>query len=441
MIFFAIKKAEMLATLSNVFVRNPTNQSSFTQSCVSKFKRFKSSLLVIFFRFLSVIAGLAYIKTYTSALSLDEVGVFFYLGTLSYALSALIFVPVDFYMQARLSKLDILPKLALRRLIGWTLALGLLACIVLGSPLIWLGKLNASDLPSLYAVAALLYLCSTLRNLLNNRGSIVFVGAMLLLESLARLCAFVAVASVFGASASTLMASAALALGVEMLFILWHIQRKLLFGCDQTRLDDTATILRVAAPISGSALCNAVQLQTFRVAYPLAGLSATSGVYGVVANIGGQAMAVCNTIYAQIETPRLYKTQGTSIKRYVAFAAALALAIFAFTMMLAPFLVSLLTKAQYLPYAYAIGFGVVTEACNLIIGAYTIVLSIERRTHLLLKLNLVAAALSVAGCLAAINFRPQDPFVIGWTLAGSQLFMTLTLIALASRKAILNTES
>ena len=430
----------MLATLDNVVMR-PPKQSNYAQRVMHNFQRWKSSLLIVFLRLLSVIAGLGYIKTYTGALNLNEVGVFFYLGTLSYALNALIFVPVDFYMQARLAKLDLLPILALRRLITWTLAVGLVACIVLGSPLIWLSKLQVSDLPTLYAVAALLYLCSSLRNLLNNRGSKVFVSSMLLLESVARLCAFVAVSAVIGASASTLMVSSALALGLEMLFIVWRIQRKLRFGGDQTRFDDAATILRVAAPISGSALCNTVQLQTFRVAYPLAALSTTSGLYGVVSNIGGQAMAVCSTIYAQIETPRLYKTQGASLQRYVAIAAVLALAVFAFTMVFAPFLVRLLTKDQYLPYAYAIGFGVVTEACNLIIGAYTVVLSIEQRTGLLLKLNLFAAAVSVAGCVAAINFSPDEPFSIGWTLAGSQLLMTVALITLASRKTKPNTDN
>lgn len=415
--------------------------SNFAQNFVSKFRRWGAPLSIIVLRLLSVAAGLAYIKTYTGALSLDEVGTFFYLSTLSYALNALIFVPIDFYMQARLASLEVLPGAALRRLVGWTLALGMGACIVLGTPLVWLGKLHISDLPALYAVAALLYLCSSLRNLLNNRGDKIFVSSMLMLESVARLGAFVAGVALFGASARTLMTSSALALAVEMICIVSRMQGNLRFGTGPARLDDGATVLRIVAPISGSALCNAVQLQTFRVAYPLAGLSATSGLYGVVTNIGAQAMSVCGAIYSQIEVPRLYQTQGASIRRYVGFAVLLAMAVLAFTMVFAPMLVRLLTKDQYLPYAYAIGFGVVTEACNLIIGAYTVVLSIKQRTHLLLKLNLVAAALSVAGCMAAINFRPQDPFVIGWTLAGSQVLMALALIILASRKTKPDMES
>jgi len=415
-------------------------QTNFAEKLVNKFRRWAAPLSIVVLRLLSVAAGLAYIKSYTGALNLDEVGAFFYLSTLSYALNALIFVPVDFYMQARLASLEVLPGPALRRLVGWTLGLGLLACAVLGAPLIWLGKLQAADLPTLYSVAALLYLCSSLRNLLNNRDDKVFVSSMLMLESVARLGAFVAGVALFGASARTLMISSALALAVELICIVSRMQGKLQFGNDLARLDDGATIVHIAAPISGAALCNAVQLQTFRVAYPLAALGATSGLYGVVANIGAQAMSVCGAIYSQIEVPRLYQTQGASIRRYVIFAALLAMGVLSFTMIFAPILVRLLTKDQYLPYAYAIGFGVVTEACNLIIGAYTVVLSIKQRTQLLLKLNLVAAALSVVGCIAAINFRPEDPFAIGWTLAGSQLLMAFSLTALASRRTKPDTE-
>ena len=71
-------------------------------------------------RLLSVIAGLAYVKYYTNALSVEEVGTFFYLGTLSYLLNAMLFVPVDSFMQARLSHSVNLPTPALSRLFALT---------------------------------------------------------------------------------------------------------------------------------------------------------------------------------------------------------------------------------------------------------------------------------------------------------------------------------
>ena len=61
-------------------------------------------MVVVAIRLLSIAAGLALVKSYTGELSIAEVGRFFYLSTLSYALNALVFVPVDFYMQARLAR-------------------------------------------------------------------------------------------------------------------------------------------------------------------------------------------------------------------------------------------------------------------------------------------------------------------------------------------------
>lgn len=389
---------------------------------------------VVLARLLSVVTGLAYVKSYTAALSVAEVGFFFYLSTLSYALNALVFVPVDSYMQARLAALETPSSVALRRLIGLTLLAGAGACIVLGAPLVSLGKLRMADLPALYAVAALLYLCMTLRNLLNNRGSKVFVSSMLLLESVGRLLAFLAVAVVFGSTARTLMVSSALALGVELTVILVQLRRRIPLSRSSEPLDGAVTVLRIVAPISGSAVCNALQNQAYRVVYPLAGFGAVSGVFGVVANIGIAGMGACASIFSQLYLPGLYRSAGASIRRYVGHALLLSGGILAFSLVFARLLVKLLTKEQYLPYATAVGFGVVSEACNLVIGGYVVLMSIERRTSLLLKFNAATALLSVGGCLGAVAFAPDNPYLIGVFVAGSQLLMTVSLLVFVRRR-------
>ena len=135
----------------------------------------RSKLAIVGLRVLSVGTGLAYVKAYTGQLTVDEVGAFFYLSTLSYALNALVFLPIDSYMQARIAGLEAVPGPAVRRLIVATLGAGLAACAIVSAPFVWFHKLQLADLPWLYAVAALLYLCTSLRNLLNIRGSSVFV--------------------------------------------------------------------------------------------------------------------------------------------------------------------------------------------------------------------------------------------------------------------------
>lgn len=387
-------------------------------------------------RLLSIAAGLALVKSYTGALSLSEVGRFFYLSTLSYAINALVFVPVDFYMQARLARLDVVPVPGLWHLVSRVLAWGLAACVALGIPLWCLGKLQAADLPVLYAAAALLYLCSTLRNLLNNRGNTVFVSAMLLLEAVGRLVAFLAVAALAGASARGLMVSTAIALLAELAVILAQLRRVLPLSHAPGALDPAGAVVRIAAPLAGSAVCNAVQLQAYRVAYPLAGFSAASGLYGVVANVGGAAMAACASIYQQLQQPQLYQSDGTSLRRYVSRAVLLGLGVLVVVLAAAPLLVGLLTKERYVAYSAIVGFGVVVEACSLVAGAYTVVLSLRGRTDVMLRFYLAAAALSLGGCLAALAWRPDNPYLVGVVVAGSQLLLTLAMAVHVSRRPV-----
>jgi hypothetical protein len=373
---------------------------------------------------LSVVAGLAYVKAYTGQLTIAEIGIFFYLSTLSYSLNALVFLPVDFYMQARIAQLEFVPAKAIGRLIAATLVTGLGACILVSAPFVYFDKLQLEDLPWIYAVAVMLYLCTSFRNLLNIRGSSVFVSVMLVLESAGRLFAFLAMALLLGRSARTLMVSSALALALELAVILWQCRRRLAFSGTPEQLDSPAVIVRTSASLAGGAVSNMLQLQTYRVMYPLAGLAAASGVYGIVSNVGAAAMSACASIYSQIESPRLYQSQGASIGSFVKLAVALSLGVLAVALLFSSFLVGHLTQKQYVPYALAIGFGVVVEACNLIIGGYGIYLTLYKRTAPLFHLHLLGAVVSVLGCLAAFHWSPQSPMLIGFALAGSQLLIT-----------------
>jgi hypothetical protein len=399
-------------------------RSLLRRACSIAIERLCSNIVIIALRALSLVSGLAYVKAYTGALSIDEIGAFFYLSTLSYTLNALIFLPVDFYMQARIAEFEFVPGPATRRLILTTLGVGLVCCALVTAPFVYLHKLQFADLPWLFAVAALLYLCATLRNLLNIRGSSVFVSVMLLVESAGRPLAFVAMVPLLGRSARTLMISSAAALGLELAVILWQCARRLSFAEDPDRLDPPGRIARIAVSLSGSAISNTVQLQTYRVVYPLVGLSATSGIYGVVANVGASAMAACSSVFSQIELPKLYQSQGRSIGSFVKLAVALSVAVLVVAMALHSFLIGHLTQRKYIPYSLAIGFGVIVEACNLVIGGYGVYLMLYRRAAALFNLHLLGAVVSVIGCLASLKWYPQSPMLIGMVVVGSQLLIT-----------------
>lgn len=378
-------------------------------------------------RLLSVLAGLVYVKYYTNVLSVEQVGEFFYLGTLSYVLNALVFVPIDSYMQARVSRLGDLPYPALGRLIALTLAAGLASCLVLSTPFVLMNLLRARDVPLLYAMAALLYLCSTVRNLLNFRGHSMFAAGMIVLESVARLLAFMAVAWALGASAQTLILSSVAALSTEFIILLWHAKQVLPLYDSSEPLDAPSHILRTASVLAGAASSHTVQLQAYRVLFPMAGYASTAAALGVTANIGAAAMSACAQVYSQIFLPRLYQSQGAAIRRYVGWASLLALLVFVVGVSLSESLVMYLTRAAYLPYAHVVGVGISIEAFNMLIGAYGVYLTLHGRAGVVFLSQLTGAVFSLAGCLTILVYLPESPLLIGLVVAGSQAIVTLAL--------------
>jgi len=378
-------------------------------------------------RLLSVVAGLAYVKYYTNALSVEQVGHFFYLGTLSYVLNALVFVPVDSYMQARIASLEVLPAPPLRRLVLATLAAGLGASTAISIPFVALGLLSVGDVPLLYTMAALLYLCASVRNLLNIRGQSTFAASMVVMESVARLVAFVIAASTIGASARTLLMSSIAALAAELVILGWRARCTLPLSAVDERLDTPGHIVRTAAMLAGGAASNTVQLQAYRVIFPAAGHAPTAAALGVTANIGAATMGACAQVFSQLFLPRLYQSGGASISAYVRWGTAVAVGMLIVGLALAEFLVRHLTQAAYVPYAPAIGIGIVLEACNMLIGAYGVFLTLRGRTGALFHAQLTGAVLSLTGCLLLLLYLPQSPLMLGMVVAGAQLLVTAAL--------------
>lgn len=378
-------------------------------------------------RLLSILVGLAYVKYYTNALSVDQVGAFFYLGTLSYLLNALVFVPVDSYMQSRLSSIGELPWRTIEHLVGVTLLIGLGVCVFLSAPFVALNLLTVSDVPLLYGLASLLYLCTSLRNLLNIRGQAIFSAGMIVLESTARLLAFIFAVATLGASARTLLMSSIVALAAEFMLLLWQARRSLQLSPAEERLDHPAQILRTVTTLAGGALSNTVQLQAYRVLFPAAGHAGTVATLGVTANIGGVAMSACAQVFSQLFLPRLYQSRGASIGQYAGWAAAVGVGLLAVAMPMSDFLVRYLTNAEYVPYASAVGIGIVIEACNLLIGAYGVYLTIHGRTGALFHFQLAGAVLSLAGCIGLLAMAPNNPWALGIVVAVSQLLVTSAL--------------
>ncbi|WP_139176344.1 MULTISPECIES: hypothetical protein [unclassified Janthinobacterium] len=385
---------------------------------------------VIGLRLLSIAVGFAYIKMYTNHLPAEEIGKYFYLVTLSYVMNAIIFVPVDYYMQAKLalSGKDI-PFGALWRLNKMVCLLALILCLLVGLPLWYMAKIQATDIAGIYITAVLFYLCNSSRGLLNNRGFKVFVVLMLLFEGLARLGLFFLVAHQGNATSNALLYSSIVAFLIEIVIIGFYSARKLDYNWLDEGIEDYKTVLNNSYAISISAICNLAQLQGYRLMYVWAGAPATAAIYVVVTNLGSAGMGAISSVYSQIFLPKIYASKGEFTLKYIRNALILSLIVGIGAIVTGKYLLMFLTKNDYVEYAHAIGFGVLVEAGNLVIGAATVYLMLNNAAKATIFCNVMAAIGSMAGGYLMMHYFPENAFAIGVPIALSQIFIGLFLIS------------
>ncbi|MGK5008336.1 hypothetical protein [Janthinobacterium sp. MDB2-8] len=396
---------------------------------IAKKKNFLETLMVIGLRLVSIGVGFAFIKIYTNNLTTDQLGKYFYLITLSYVMNALVFVPVDYYLQARLalSGKDI-PLKALLKLNRTVCSSALLLCLAFSVPLLYLGKIQIWDLAGIYATAVFLYLCNFSRGLLNNRGHKIFVVNMLVFESALKIGLFVLAVAYTSASADLLLYSSVAAFALEMLLIAFYFSRKLSYNWSDEGIEPYRTVFRKSYALSIGAVCNLAQLQFYRLMYVWAGAPATAAIYTVVTNLGGAGMTAISSVYSQIFLPKIYASKGKYTLTYIRNALLLAAFVAVGAAIFGQYALMLLTKNDYAQYAQAISYGVLVEAGNMVIGAATVFLMLRNASKIMIFYNIAAAVVSVAGGFVVMTYWPENVFLIGVPIALSQIFIAAFLV-------------
>jgi O-antigen/teichoic acid export membrane protein len=386
-------------------------------------------------RMIAIAIGLVYVKVYTNRLDPEALGVFFYLATLSYLLNALLFVPFDFYIQAYCAKMgERLPLKSITRMTGGVLFAALGLVVAVGGLLVLLGQLAWLDVASLYAVAVLLFGCTSLRNLLNNRGHRRVVATALVGEAVGRVTAFLVLVLILAPSGRLLFASAAIALLLEFIALIAYAAQRLPWG-PSDNASASAPIVATTAPVSVSAACNLVQMQAYRTLYPWAGAPTSAAVFAVVANVGSAGMAAAGQVFSQILLPRVYGSGGTYARHYIAWAALLTLVIAIVAWIAAPVLVALITSPRYSAHAGLMVFGVLMEGANVIVAAITVGSMLKDDTRRLMAWNVAGAVTGATGYAVALIKAPASPTAIGLALVLSQAVVLGGLALDARRRA------
>lgn len=371
----------------------------------------------------AILGQLVYVKIYSHHLSNYELGIYFYLMTISYFLNALVFVPVDYYQQSRLYPFrdaDI-SLAAFLRFNKWLLLLiGAITALVT-LPCLFLGRIIAIEAVACVSMSVALYVTTAFKNLLNNLDHKLMVAAIFLVEVVLKTGLFYAATRVLTPHAIILIGSNILSLLLVLPLLAVTAQRRGIFRSGSAHTISYCEVAIFSYPLSIAAIANWLQLQGYRLVLVPFGYTEIVGIYGTVANVGVTIMNAVSIIYGQLYSPKLYQTHGSSLKTYLGGALLLILVVLAGGGALSERIIPLLTRQDLGRYSHLLLYGVGTEAGNFLAGGLAIYLTVKNKTRAIMNGSFLGvAAVAISATILCMTGRARI-YTIGLPLILSQV--------------------
>jgi O-antigen/teichoic acid export membrane protein len=374
-------------------------------------------------RVLVVILQLVFLKIYSHYSSFYELGFLYFLLTISYSVTAIFFVPLDYFQQSNLYNLK-RGKLSLKSFfsINQVILKWSFACLFVGEVICFFFKSGICfELLLVVFYALSTYFVNLLRGFINNlehrRQAIYCLGIEYVLKIV-----FYILFIHFFKSSSLIILSSLLAASLTTLIILIYLTLKL----DEYRFENVKKfsvkeIFNASYPISISSLLNWVQLQSYTLLLVPFGLTEIVGIYATVANIGSGGMNAYSTIFSQLFIPNIYKTEGAFIKKYIIYGIISICFILLVSILFSKLIVELLTKESLVKYSLIIVYGILTEAGNFLIGALTIYLSVHNITRVSIRVSIIGIAVFFISFFIMHLIHCIGIFTIGLPMVLTQL--------------------
>lgn len=339
-----------------------------------------SKLTILVVRIIIILLSLIFVKFITQVVSASDLGSYFFLITVSYFGNALVFVPLDFYQQAKVysfknNNISFKSFLPLnKKVIFYSIVLIII---------VWVLFYRVDYL--LAAIFSLMiYIANLIRNFINNLEYRRTMIVLLLLENSLKIIfiySFYLIDNKLNAE-SILLSNVLvffISIPIEIL-VLRRIILKVNFSGQLYRFK-WKNIISFSYPISIGSVLNWVQLQGYRLILVPLGFERMVGVYATVSNIGHSGMGAMNSIINQIWTPNLYKTNGLFLMQYLKYAFIALCFVLGVSLLFSEIIVELLTTTEYAEHSYIILYGIFIEGSNLIIGGIGIYLTIKNETN------------------------------------------------------------
>lgn len=387
-------------------------------------------------RLIVIIFQLINVKIYTNYLNAEQLGIYFFLLAVSYSANALLFVPVDYYQQANLSKI-IANAGGAKPLLRFNIKLVFLYVCCSLFVVAAFALVRSDYLLHVVLVVALsifMYATQALRNTLNNLEHRNCVSISFIQEACIRVLIFLMLVYFFKADESLLIVSWIVALGASGSYLYFRANKFKIFTGANEVLIEVKEVFKFSYPFSIGAACNWLQLQGYRLVLVPLGFAEEVGVFATLSSIGSAAIGAVSLVYSQQFTPLIYKSSGQFTVKYMKGALAVIVAVALVSTVLGEYVVRVLTNPSFEQHWKLILFGVITDGSNLIIGALVIYITLTGKTKIMMSSSAVGLLVTIF-CFGLIYiFSALSIFSIGIPLLISQWIVALYLYVCLYKK-------
>jgi O-antigen/teichoic acid export membrane protein len=345
-------------------------------------------MFVIFFQLINI-------KLYTNYLNVEQLGIFFFLLAVSYSANAILFVPLDYFQQAKLTKVitDFGGARSLlsfnSRIVGIYVCFALL--LIFGCLMIQPNYTAYVALVMMFALA--LYVVQALRNTLNNLGYSNCVSVSFIQEAFLKVVVLYIFIYIAKPDAMFLIIAWLSSLISTVGYLWFNANKHKVFSGSDDYVVYYKEIFLFSYPFSIGAVCNWLQLQGYRLVLVPLGYSEVVGIFATLSGIGSAAIGAASLIYSQQFTPRIYKTEGAYTAKYLKGAFVVIIAVTLVSFALGDFMVKILTHPEFEPHWKLLLFGVLTDAANLIVGGLAIHITLRSSTKIVMGSSLIGLML------------------------------------------------
>ncbi len=385
-----------------------------------------------FVRIVVIIIQLLFVKIITNKVPVGELGIYYFLSTLSYALNAIVLVPMDYFQQSKLYEFKE-NKISLKSYIPINLFVVkyLLLFIFIIDVILLIVCPKYSVICTVVLLMSLgTYLTTFLRGIVNNLENRRTTIYNILLESTFKILFFLLFVKFFQPTSILILFALLFASFISLLPLIFYIKRLPEYKEKNVIKINIKSILKFSYPISVSSIINLIQMQGYRILLVPLGLSSMVGIYGTVANVGSSGLSVFSTIYNQLFVPDIYKTKGHFLSKYIKWSLLIIVGVLVFGFVFSTLIISILTSSIFVQYSKLISFGILTEAGNFLIGPLTIYMTLNDMTKLIPRISLVGLFCFVISFASLFYLKLFSLYTIG-------LPMVLTQIVIFSYQGII----